>query len=173
MAFRRAFILLLLVVLGPQVACSGKTSREYYTNHGFSIIPASSWVFSHDNKDSLFGEREIIFKLSRFSFAGFYINNSSVDFKDFVDTFTRKTLPQLNESNANIHKEIFTLNNYQGYKYTVVSNFMGEEKTYFYAIEIPCGDKKIFSMSLVAEEDFVDIERNLKDSIQTLKFNRF
>ncbi|HWV16678.1 MAG TPA: hypothetical protein VN030_14700 [Cellvibrio sp.] len=169
MYFPRIFTLLLLAVLGLQVACSYKANQEFYAKEGVSITPAPSWVFSKDNKDSFFGEREIIFKLGDLSFAGFYINSNNVDFKDFVDAFTRKTLPQLNESNARVHKEIFAVNNYQGLRYTIISHFLGEEKTYFYAVEIPCGDKKIFSMSLLVGEGSIKTENNLKGAIQTLR----
>lgn len=164
-------LFLTTLILSLLIGCSKQDAATPYERDGFSVVPAEHWEFSKDSTDSFFGEREIVFSLGEFSFAAFYIRDSSTNFADFYTFYLQKTQHGISHPKTKIEKSDSTVAGFDAVTVTMPSLLMEqEENATLYAVNIPSGDKTVYFMALIAPEDNVAIESDLEAVIESLNF---
>ena len=153
-------------------ACSDQHGDNRYQSEGFSVVPAENWIFSKDTNDSLFGEREIIFRLGESSFVAFYFQNKPSNFGDFIDFYLKKSQPNISNSDTQTERLNKKISDYDAIITNITSQFAGvPEITTLYSVKIPSNTKDIYFMSLIAAEDKVAIEDKLEAVLKSLQLD--
>ncbi|BCD96031.1 hypothetical protein [Marinagarivorans cellulosilyticus] len=153
-------------------ACSDQNAENRYQSEGFSVVPAESWMFSKDTNDSLFGEREIIFRLGDISFVAFYVQSKPSSFEDFIDFYLKKTQPNILNTDTQINRLNKKVAGYDVIITNITSQFAGvPEITTLYSVKIPSNTKDIYFMSLITAEDKVAIEEELEPVLKSLQLD--